>query len=50
MFSQSCYVLWKEFRASSPYEDWFFRIKILRNICTFVPSKEFSNSQRKDGN
>lgn len=24
MFSQSCYVLWKEFRASSPYEDWFF--------------------------
>ncbi|EMN50853.1 site-specific recombinase, phage integrase domain protein [Leptospira interrogans str. L1207] len=24
MFSQSCYVLWKEFRASSPYEDWIF--------------------------
>ncbi|WP_061266201.1 tyrosine-type recombinase/integrase [Leptospira interrogans] len=24
MFSQSCYVLWKKFRASSPYEDWFF--------------------------
>ncbi|QCO38189.1 integrase [Leptospira interrogans] len=24
MFSQSCYVLWKEFRASSPYENWIF--------------------------
>ncbi|EKR25082.1 site-specific recombinase, phage integrase domain protein [Leptospira interrogans serovar Bataviae str. L1111] len=24
MFSQSCYVLWKKFRASSPYENWIF--------------------------
>ncbi|WP_061256609.1 tyrosine-type recombinase/integrase [Leptospira interrogans] len=24
MFSQSCYVLWKKFCASSPYENWIF--------------------------